>query len=102
LEKENQRRGGQAMIVGKDHKMPKSHCTACGYEIDAATCVGVDTRPKPDDITICIDCGHIMAFAKNLTLKDLTDSEIKEVAGDARIVAIQWARGEAKKKVRTQ
>lgn len=39
-----------------------------------------------------------MAFAEDLTLRDLTDAEMHEVAGDPRILAVQKARGMAMRK----
>jgi hypothetical protein len=50
-------------------------------------------EPEPDDITICLYCGHVMAFDKRLKFRELTDDEIKLVADDKRILAIQKARG---------
>lgn len=85
--------------MGDDNKVPESACPSCGYMMDAASCVSRenDGRPEPGDITVCIRCGHIMAFADDLTLRDLTDEEAKAVAGDQRLLAIQKARGEVMK-----
>jgi hypothetical protein len=81
------------MKVGKGVRVPKSVCTACGSALDGAAVVGNDTiTPKPGDVTVCIDCGHLMAFAEDLSLRDLRDDEFKEVAGDPNILAIQRAR----------
>jgi len=85
------------MKVGKDRRVPLSACTDCGHQMDAANCVsedehGRDHKPGPGAITICIRCGHIMAYTDSLTLRDLTNDEMVMVAGDKRIIAIQWAR----------
>jgi hypothetical protein len=53
-----------------------------------------DSRPKEDDITACLDCGNVMAFRKDLTLRELTDEERKGVEGSAtiqRLLAIRRA-----------
>lgn len=81
------------MKVGKSRKTKPSSCLSCGYKIDAATSVGSTTRkPKPGDFNVCISCGHIAAFADDLSLRELTDAEMVEVAGNKAVLAIQWAR----------
>jgi hypothetical protein len=76
----------------KDHHIVRSSCLHCGAPLDGASGVGVDASPDPGDITVCIYCGHIMAFADDLTMRPLTDAEAYEAAGDERILAIQKAR----------
>jgi hypothetical protein len=71
----------------------KKECLNCNRPVEAATCVSErDVQPSPDDITICLYCGHIMAFASDLSLRKLTSREMHEVAGDKRILATQAAR----------
>jgi hypothetical protein len=79
-----------------------SACTSCGEEMDATTMIEEkdrkftiheDVEPEPGDFTICVKCGHVMGFCSDLTLRDLTPEEQVKVAGDPRILAIQWARG---------
>lgn len=69
-------------------------CLNCGVMMDAATNVADNKLPGPGDIAICLYCGHLMAFADNLTYRPLTDAEMFEAAGDPRIIAAQKARGE--------
>lgn len=71
--------------------IPVSHCTNCGWECDDATGVATEDDPSPGDFTVCIECGHLMAYADDLTLRDLTDAEVIEIAGDSRIIAAQRA-----------
>lgn len=83
------------MKVGNACDVPLSACTNCGHLMDAATGVSEDESdptPSPQSFTICIRCGHILAFAEDLTLRDLTDAERVMVAGDKRLIAIQRAR----------
>jgi hypothetical protein len=70
-------------------RLPVSHCPNCDKVLDAATAIERGARPKPGDITICLDCGHLMAFGDDLRVRPLTDAEMVEVAGDPRIVAAQ-------------
>lgn len=78
----------------EESRLPESACTNCGHKLDACTAVSADGmgKPNPGDMTVCICCGHIMAFADDLTLRELTDEQAKQVAGDPRILAIQAAR----------
>jgi len=80
------------MKLSDVRKVPIDHCLDCGTVVDRATCVGEDVAPEPNAITICIRCGHVMAFAEDLSLRQLTDQEIIMVAGDRRLIAFQRAR----------
>jgi hypothetical protein len=75
------------------HRTPLATCPSCGHQLDAATSMTGHDAIKPDDITICLYCGHVMAFGNDLEFRPLTDAEMKLVAGDKRILAIQRARG---------
>jgi hypothetical protein len=76
---------------------PVTHCLACKCELDAATFAGPgDHTPEPGDVTVCFYCGHLMAFADGLTMRELTDAEMRQVAGDRTILAIQRARANFK------
>jgi hypothetical protein len=86
------------MKVGSDRTVPESPCTACGHKLDGATCVGDDKMPKPGDISVCIRCGHLMAFGDDLMLRNLTNEEMHDVAGDPYIIAIQKARAQLDKR----
>lgn len=46
--------------------MPVSYCS-CGKMIDGASSAsGMKKMPKPDDVSICIACGHFLQFDANL------------------------------------
>ena len=47
--------------------------------MDAASHPRDDSAPVPGDITICIYCGYLMAFTDDMTFRELTEEEIKEV-----------------------
>ena len=80
------------MNIGQGCKVKESCCTSCGKKLDMATSVEGYAVPLPGDISICIKCGHIMAFGDDLMLRDLNDREAYDVAGDRRILAVQEAR----------
>jgi Zn ribbon nucleic-acid-binding protein len=80
------------MKVGTDHIIKGSECPSCKKMLDGASAIDDDCEPSPGNVTICIYCGHIMAFADDLSFRELNDEEIRAVAGDKRILAVQRAR----------
>lgn len=80
---EAKRRG---IIVNTTRTREVSDCLNCGVEIDAATSVGHKHLPKEGAIAICIVCSHIMAYDKNLHLRELTDDEMLKIAGSPEII----------------
>ncbi len=87
------------MEVGNSLRVPDCKCTNCGASLNGAFAVGEagDVRPRPGDSTICIECGHLMIIADDLSLRDPNDAEIIELAGDERVLAQQAALALAKK-----
>jgi hypothetical protein len=63
-----------------------SNCLNCGVEIDAATSIDHGHVPHEGAIAICIVCSHIMAYNKDVKLRELTDEEILFVAGNKEIL----------------
>jgi hypothetical protein len=84
--------------LSKSTRTPESICPSCGKVFDVATDVTSDEGPSPGDISICLHCGHLMAFNDDLTVRELTSDEMHEVAGDPYVLALQKARGDAMKK----
>ena len=77
------------MTKRKRAPVPVSRCTNCGWECDDATGVATENNPSPGDFAVCIDCGHLMAYADDLSLRNLTDAEVIEAAGNKEIIAAQ-------------
>ncbi len=80
-------------------KVPAYNCLGCGSTLDAATDPLGDGTPASGDMTICLYCGHLMAFGDDLALRELTGAEMIEVAGDKKILAIQAAAAAARKEI---
>lgn len=80
------------MIVGSSRKTKESECLCCYKKLNGACSVGSNAKPRPGNISICIYCGHIMAYGKELRLRELTDKEMYDVAGMKEIIQIQKAR----------
>jgi hypothetical protein len=76
----------------KETRTPPMACLDCGKVLVTAACIDGDARPRPGDITICLNCGHLMAFGEGLRVRSLTDAEIVDVAGDRTVVVALQAR----------
>jgi hypothetical protein len=79
-------------------RTPKNKCLACGYVIDAASSTPDypdNPPPSPGDIALCLNCAHLHLFADDLTLRELTDAEMVEVAGDPEMLHAVEAIGRA-------
>ena len=69
-----------------------SRCTGCGASLDAAT--ASRATPRAGDVTVCFYCGHVLAFADDLSLRPLTAAERHELRRSpawAEIVRLQRA-----------
>jgi hypothetical protein len=66
----------------RQSRVPPSKCLNCGKEMDAATSTEGDYAPQPGSIGICFHCRHLMAYADDLTLRELTGEEVVEIAGN--------------------
>lgn len=70
----------------KSTRHPLSACLDCGEMLDTATELDGEASPSPGDVTICLHCHHLMAYADDLTLRALTDDEMRDIAGDPRVL----------------
>lgn len=68
------------------HRTPEFCCLNCGKSLDAATGVATETSPSSGDLSICFYCHHVMAYAEDLTLRELTEDEVVEIAGDREFI----------------
>jgi hypothetical protein len=84
-------------LIGKSHEVKGNQCLYCGKELDMAAGINTEDGPGTGDITVCLTCGHLMAFGEDLALRKLTDTEIVEIAGDGRLVEIQKLRAELRR-----
>jgi hypothetical protein len=51
-------------------------CPACGRRHDCQKMVSVPrSRPRPGDISVCIDCGALSVLSPTMELRRLTDVE---------------------------
>jgi len=75
-------------------RVPENTCLSCGQKLDSAARIEGDAeKPEPGNCTICMHCGHLMAFADDMTLRELNDQEAYDLAGDPTILRFQHVRG---------
>lgn len=89
------------MKLGDMVSLPDCECLNCHLAMKGSTALNEDgstVMPDEGSITICSECGHIMAFGEGLKLRELSDEEMLEVAGDKRILIAQAALAEARKR----
>jgi hypothetical protein len=78
------------------HEVPETECLGCGKSLDGATDTSLlDGAPKPGDLTICVYCGHLMAFTKTMRLRQLTKIETGQAIRHPEVQAAQKARVQA-------
>lgn len=68
-------------------RMPPQLCPRCGYFLDAAThAEGRDRRPKPGDLTMCLECQAPLQFSDELNLGIV---DLDELAKEDRAAATE-------------
>jgi hypothetical protein len=61
-----------------EHAVPGAECPRCGHHFNAASALRTHgDRPKPGDLTVCVECAVILAFTEGLVLRPLSEEEIK-------------------------
>lgn len=80
-----------------DKKIGTSYCLNCGKKLNACSSATAESMPNPGDITICLYCGHIMSFSDDMSLCELNDDQIKEIAGNPDIIKHQKIVDQARK-----
>jgi len=75
------------MILGDSVEVPENTCLRCGYMCDrASVCDSPITRPRPDDVTVCMKCGEIMIFDHELKFRKPNDDDLKSIATDSALM----------------
>lgn len=70
-----------------DHYVRLNKCLKCGGRLDGATNVGdSDQSPEVGDLSVCLQCGHVMEFGLGLVLQELSDQAVLDHAGDKNLL----------------
>lgn len=70
-------------------QIPTQRCWRCDYEMQAATSAVGDDKPREGDVSMCLACGAVAVFTKDLQLRKPTPSEEVEVAKHPVLTAAQ-------------
>ena len=63
-----------------DCRVPECHCPVCDKKIDAASNLYDESeRPFPGDVSVCIQCGTILVFDFDLTMRLPTEEETRAI-----------------------
>lgn len=76
----------------KSFNLPRCKCLACDVLLDAATNPFTGSYPQKGDVTVCLRCGNLMMFRKNLTVRALNDEEMRTAKADQRVQKVLTAR----------
>jgi hypothetical protein len=71
------------MFLGKDQRIRRNTCLACGQLIVA--------RPHKGDVTVCLACGHVMVFGRRAVLRNPTLAEQAKIDADPRVQVMLMA-----------
>lgn len=73
------------MDITRNHDMPKDRCPVCAHGFDDATDAFGNRRPKPGDLSMCIQCGSFLEFRFDLTTRELTLADVAVLPDEVRI-----------------
>ena len=63
-----------------------SVCPNCGRPLNAGATPTNERPPEPGDVAICMDCRHVGIYAEDMHVRNPTDKEVIELAGDNDIL----------------
>lgn len=67
-----------------------SHCPYCnhGHQL-ASSMSNPEARPKPGDISICVECCNVLVFNDDLTTRKPTPLELDNALKNAEVVKLR-------------
>lgn len=71
-------------------RTPVNLCPSCGHTIDAlGRPDGGDILPRPDDVTLCINCAAVLIINHDLTVRSPTPGELDDMKTDMDLRKLQ-------------
>lgn len=69
------------------HELSPDTCPFCGWEVCAVTASDPrhKDKPKPGDITMCIQCGSLAAFGRDMRLRRLSRRRLAAAMRDPEV-----------------
>jgi uncharacterized Zn finger protein len=64
-----------------DYKHAKSRCPSCSYRMDTSTKISGEEEAAPEegDTSVCINCGQVLKYRADQTLRKATSAEVREI-----------------------
>ena len=59
-------------------RLPPQPCPNCRTQLDCAGNLDGE-RPKPGDVTVCVECAAPLRYSDNMTVRELTDLDFRDV-----------------------
>jgi DNA-directed RNA polymerase subunit RPC12/RpoP len=80
--------GDNGPILRTWMRTPSCRCLNCGHKLNTVGTPDRDPSAIPDEgnYTVCLYCSHLMIFRPDLTVRNLTDAEVVEAAGDKELL----------------
>jgi hypothetical protein len=60
-------------------QLPKSKCNCCEATLDGATGLDGDIEVQPGAVSVCFRCGQLHIFAADLTLREPTPRQVRQI-----------------------
>ena len=81
------------MKLSESFHMPRMHCPACGYAVDAAMSAGEDdepdTTPTDGSLAVCMRCASVNIYCNDATSQRLpTPEERADIFSDPTVQKI--------------
>jgi len=75
-------------MTWKDHRTRSSNCINCGKKLDASFAADPThpDAPTPGSVSICMYCHHLMIYGDDMILRNPTNEEMMELAGDEELL----------------
>jgi hypothetical protein len=70
------------------HRIPLSVCPCCGSPNNGCSSPMGGRGPRPGDVTVCLLCSTVLVFADDMTTREPTKKEAREIAGDKNVLAV--------------
>jgi hypothetical protein len=63
-----------------DFRLLDDRCPKCDHVLDAATpAVGPSRKPRPGDLSVCLNCANLLTFKADLLVRTLTLDELERI-----------------------
>ena len=82
------RRALESGMNYRSFEIPESACLECGAVQNRSSSFEGESA-SPGDIVLCIECSAIMAYGDDMTVRALTEEEMRSVAGSPELLRTQ-------------